>query len=106
VDTQGLWKRYLVETLEPDAHDSFFVWNFFDSVLQQKEGYSGYVFEDTAAELLDRDPVLRRAFEEARKQHPEWANDGAAALRWVYQHSPYMEASANRYHVYRTPVVR
>ena len=106
VDTQGPWKRYLVETLEPDAHDSFFVWNFFDSVLQQKEGYSGYVFEDTAAELLDRDPVLRKAFEEARKQHPEWANDGAAALRWVYQHSPYMEASANRYPVYRTPVVR
>lgn len=105
IATQGPWKRYLVETLEPDAHDSFFVWNFFDSVLQQKEGYSGYVFEDTAAELLERDPSLRRAFEAARQAHPEWQSDGDAALRWVYMHSPFMEASANRYPVYRTPAV-
>lgn len=106
VDTQGPWKRYLVETLEPEGHDSFFVWNFFDSMLQQKEGYSGYVFEDTAAALLERDPALRKAFAAAQQQHPEWATERGAALRWVYEHSPYMEASANRYPVYRTPAVR
>jgi hypothetical protein len=106
ISTDGPWKRYLVETLEPEAHDSFFVWNFFDSMLQQKEGYSGYVFEDTAAELLERDVALRAAFERARAEHPEWATDGDAALRWVYRHSPYMEASANRYPVYRTPAQR
>ena len=44
--------KYLLETLEPEAIDSFFNWNFFDTILQQKEGYSEYVFEDLAAELL------------------------------------------------------
>ena len=31
--------RFLVETLEPQATDSFFAWNFFDTILQQKEGF-------------------------------------------------------------------
>ncbi|MDP4600313.1 MAG: M14 family metallopeptidase, partial [Polaribacter sp.] len=29
--------RYLLETLEAEATDSFFNWNFFDTILQQKE---------------------------------------------------------------------
>jgi hypothetical protein len=37
-----------LETLEPEAVDSFFNWNFFDTMLQQKEGYSDYIFEDLA----------------------------------------------------------
>ena len=28
------------------------VWNFFDAALQRKEYYSGYVFEDTAEDML------------------------------------------------------
>ena len=31
-------KHYLLETLEPQAPDSFFNWNFFDSVLGKEEG--------------------------------------------------------------------
>ena len=50
--------RYLMETLEPQATDSFFAWGFFDSVLQQKEHFSDYVFEDLAADLLRHDPAL------------------------------------------------
>ena len=30
-------KHYLLETLEPQAPDSFFNWNFFDSVLGKEE---------------------------------------------------------------------
>ena len=40
--------RYLVEMLEPTGDDSFFAWNFFDAVLQQKEGYSDYRWDDLA----------------------------------------------------------
>jgi Zinc carboxypeptidase len=29
--------RYIMEMLEPTADDSFFAWNFFDAILQQKE---------------------------------------------------------------------
>ncbi|MGY0039706.1 hypothetical protein [Pedobacter sp. NJ-S-72] len=48
-----------METLEPQATDSFFNWNFFDSILDQKEHYSPYVFEDTAAGLLKITPILK-----------------------------------------------
>src|SRR5690606_9920063 len=45
--------RYIMETLEPDSEDSFFAWNFFDSVLMAKEGFSDYVFDDLAEEILN-----------------------------------------------------
>ena len=32
VPTSQFAKRYLLETLEPTAADSFFNWNFFDSI--------------------------------------------------------------------------
>ncbi len=43
VNTQQEEVRYILETLEPTAPDSFFNWNFFDTILQQKEGFSPYV---------------------------------------------------------------
>ncbi len=57
-------KRYLIETLEPTATDAFFAWNFFDGILQQKEGFSDYVFEDTAATILKNDPKLKAVLDE------------------------------------------
>ncbi len=93
--------RYLVETLEPQATDSFFAWGFFDSVLQQKEHYSNYVFEDLAAELLRRDPALRQGLDAAKQADPKLAADGPAQLDWVYRHSPYHEPGHNRYPVAR-----
>jgi Zinc carboxypeptidase len=94
-------KRYLVETLEPTAPDAFFAWNFFDGILQQKEYFSDYVFEDVAAKLLKDDPALKAELEEKRKQDPDFANNGAAQLDFVYRHSAYMEPGYLRYPVYR-----
>ena len=54
-------KRYLAEVFSSKAHDAFLVWNFFDAALQRKEYYSSYVFEETAEELLESDPLLRSA---------------------------------------------
>ncbi|SFP84034.1 Zinc carboxypeptidase [Hymenobacter arizonensis] len=93
--------RYLVETLEPQATDSFFAWGFFDSVLQQKEHFSDYVFEDLAADLLRRDPQLRERLEKLKKQDAAFAGNGAAQLEWVYLNSPHHEAGFNRYPVAR-----
>ena len=93
--------RYLVETLEPQATDSFFAWGFFDSILQQKEHFSAYVFEDVAADLLRRDPALRQRLEALKQQDAAFAADGAAQLEWVYQHSPHREAGYLRYPVAR-----
>lgn len=51
--------RFLVETLEPEAEDSYFAWNYFDAILGQKEGYSAYAFEDIAAEYLKKIPSCK-----------------------------------------------
>lgn len=97
--------RYLLETLEPQAVDSFFNWNFFDSVLQQKEGFSSYVFEDLAEELLASDEALRLAFENKKKEDPGFTSDSDAQLQWIYEHSPYHEFAHLQYPVYRLPAL-
>jgi hypothetical protein len=91
--------RLLMETLHPRASDSYFAWGFFDEVLQQKEYFSDYVFEDLAEEWLNRNPKVKLAFDEEKKKHPEWEKDGSAALWWVYTHSPYYEQTHKLYPV-------
>ncbi|MDF7811337.1 M14 family metallopeptidase [Hymenobacter sp. YC55] len=93
--------RFLVEMLEPQATDSYFAWGFFDSILQQKEHFSDYVFEDVAADLLRRDPALREQLEKQKQQDPALAKSGASQLEWVYRHSKYYEPTHMRYPVAR-----
>ncbi|MBC8045363.1 MAG: hypothetical protein H7Y00_01065 [Fimbriimonadaceae bacterium] len=93
--------RYIVETLEPEAPDSFFAWNFFDAILMQKEWFSDYVFEDIAAEVLKENPQIKTELENKKTSDPEFAKDARAQLTFVYQHSKYYEPSHNRYPVYR-----
>ena len=93
--------RYIVETLEPKGVDSFFKWNFFDTILQAKEHYSGYVFEDLAVELLKKDPDLRIKLDMKRKSDPEFAKSASAQLDFIYDNSPYREKEYLRYPVFR-----
>ena len=93
--------RYLVETLEPQGLDSFFNWGFFDSILQQKEYFSDYVFEDLAAALLQKYPQLRQEFEAWKKNNPEQAQSAQAQLDFIYRHSPHYEPSHLRYPIAR-----
>lgn len=101
INTQQSGVRYLLETLEPQGNDSFFVWNFFDSVLQQKEYFSAYVFEDLAKEILDKNPALKADFEKKKAADKKFADSGEAQLDWVYRHSDYYEQSHMEYPVYR-----
>ncbi|TRX61345.1 hypothetical protein FNH22_04625 [Fulvivirga sp. M361] len=93
--------RYLVETLEPEATDSFFSWNFFDTILQQKEGFSPYVFEEVAWHLLKNDAELKQAFEAKKKINSEFAENWYAQLDFIYKHSEYYEKAHLTYPVYR-----
>ena len=93
--------NYIVQTLEPQAPDSFFAWGFFDAILMQKEWFSDYVFEDIAAELLKTDPALKAKLTEKQKADPEFAASGWSQLRFVYENSIYHEKSQNRYPVGR-----
>ena len=102
VPTQQEGVKYLLETLEPEALDSFFTWNFFDAILGQKEYYSAYIFEDTAAELLKKDKALKAGLEARKAIDPAFAKDGKAQLDWVYENSPYFEGKTFRqYPIYR-----
>ncbi|QEC69525.1 hypothetical protein FRZ67_20280 [Panacibacter ginsenosidivorans] len=93
--------RYIVETLEPQADDSYFHWNFFDAILQQKEGYSDYRWEDVAADFLQQHPELRTQLEEKKRTDTAFAASSAAQLNFVYKNSPYYEPEHLRYPVYR-----
>ncbi len=93
--------RYIVEMLEPTGDDSFFAWNFFDAVLQQKEGYSDYRWDDLAAEVLKNNPALKAKLEEKKKADEKFAANGSAQLDFIYRNSPYYEPGHNRYPVYR-----
>ena len=93
--------RYIVETLEPQGVDSFFAWNFFDSVLSQKEHFSDYIFEDEAAKLLKLNPNLGRMLEEEKRKNPELSKSAGAQLNWLYLNSEYYEKTYMRYPVGR-----
>lgn len=101
IKTQQPSVKYLLETLEPQANDSYFVWNFFDSILQQKEYFSAYVFEDLAKQLLEKNPKLKSEFEKKKAEDPKFADSGEAQLDWIYRHSDYYEKSHMEYPVFR-----
>ena len=93
--------RYAVETLEPQGHDSFFRWGFFNSVLEKKEAYSDYVFEDHAVELLRDEPGLLVKFEAWKAAHPELLSNQAEVLDFIFANCQrYVEPEWRRYPVY------
>lgn len=93
--------RYVVEALEPKAMDSLFRWNYFDTVLQQKEYFSPYVFEKTAEKLLSEDRAVREEFAKRKQADPEFAGDRRAQLDFLYKRSGNYEKAHRRYPIAR-----
>lgn len=93
--------RYVVETLEPLAHDSFFRWGFFNSVLEKKEAYSDYVFEDEAEQLLLDEPELAAKFNEWKTANPALLSNQEAVLDFIFANcAKYREPEWRRYPVF------
>jgi hypothetical protein len=93
--------RFLIETLETGTDDSYFSWNFFDAILQQKEGYSNYRWEDVAATYLQEHPELRAELDAKKKADEKFAASANAQLDFVYKKSPYYEPAHMRYPVFK-----
>lgn len=93
--------RYIIETLEPQARDSFFRWNFFDSILDQREYFSPYIFEETADSLLQTDIELKKEFDEKKASDEEFAKNAYEQLKFIYERSPNFEADYRLYPVMR-----
>lgn len=93
--------RYIVETLEPLGDDSFFSWNFFDAILQRKEYYSDYRWEDVAAAYLKQHPEIRSQLEDKKKTDASFAASAQQQLYFVYTHSPHSEPGYMRIPVFK-----
>ena len=93
--------RYILETLEPKGVDSFFAWNFFDGILQQKEWFSSFSFEKTAQEILKDNSVLNESYEKKKKEDVDFAKSRDKQLYYIYTNSKYYEDSHNQYPVAR-----
>ncbi len=96
-----LHNRFLIESLEPTGEDSYFAWNFFDPILGQKEGFSDYVFEETATEFLKNNPDIKTKLDQRKGTDSAFAKSARAQLNFVYQNSPYYEPGHMQYPVFR-----
>jgi hypothetical protein len=93
--------EYLVQTLEPQGYDSFFSWNMFDEILFRNEYFSPYIFEETAWELIQSNEALAKEFNIKKKTDVSFAENPYQQLRFIYERSPWSEATYKRYPVYR-----
>lgn len=93
--------RYIMETLEPHAPDSYFAWNFFDGILMQKEYFSPYVFEDLAAKYLQENPQLKQDLDAKKKADEAFAKDAYAQLDFIYKNTAHYEYTHKMYPVGR-----
>jgi len=86
--------------LEPQSPDSLLQWGFFNPIFTRTEYIENYAVEPLAAQMLQENPKLQQAFNEALKDEA-FAADPKARLRWFYQRSPYFDDNYEKY-----PVVR
>jgi hypothetical protein len=93
--------KYLLEMFEPKAEDSFFRWNFFDNILDNREYFSSYGFEENALKYLEEHPEFKAEFLKAREQDPKLANNHRAQLAYIYNNTEWFEETARRYPVGR-----
>ena len=93
--------RYIIEMLEPAGDDSFFAWNFFDAILQQKEGYSDYRWEEIAADILKKNTTVQQKLADKKATDPKFAFDSKAILEFIYKNSAYYEKAHLQYPIYR-----
>jgi hypothetical protein len=89
--------KYILEMFEPKAADSFFRWNFFDNILDQREYFSSYGFEENALKYLNDHPDFKAKFQEKQKANPEFAKNHRAQLAYIYNNSEWAEKSWKRY---------
>jgi len=89
-----------IHLLEPDAPDSFMLWGFFSAIFEQKEYGEGYIVEKVAREMLEKNPELKKEFEEKLKDE-NFAKNPRARLNFFYERSPYFDKRIGLYPVGR-----
>ncbi len=93
--------RVIVHALEPRAPDSFLRWGLWNAVLERKEYAEDYVLEPLAHQMVEKNPALRREFEQRLKADSTFAASPTARRMFFYQRSPYYDQQYLRYPVAR-----
>jgi len=101
IKTGTRFDYFLASVLEPTGYDSYFAWGFFDSMLNQKEWFSDYVWEDRAYDILEKDSDLKKRFQDKKQSDTAFANSSWEQLYFIYKASPYFEESYMQYPVYK-----
>jgi hypothetical protein len=90
--------KYLLEMFEPKAPDSFFRWNFFDNILDQREYFSSYGFEENALKYLNDHPEFKAKFHESHANRIQHLLETTVLnLAWIYNNSEWLEKTWKRY---------
>lgn len=101
VPVKGRETAYIIQALEPQAPDSYFAWNMFDDILQSREYFSVFAFEDRAMHILDTTPGLREKLKQEIARNPKMAKNTYLQMQFIYRNSPYFEVTYKRYPVGR-----
>jgi hypothetical protein len=71
---------------------------FFRHYVTAKEGYSDYVFEDSATTILKENPKLKPNLSK-KQSDSKFMSNPEAQLDWIYKHSIYYEKAHLQYPV-------
>lgn len=93
--------RLAMNLLEPAAPDSVVRWGLMNSIFEQKEYASDYIFEPLAETMLTKDAKLKADFEAALAADPALARNPRARLLWLYKRSPFYEPDKDVYPILR-----
>jgi hypothetical protein len=84
-----------VNLLEPQAPDGLTYWNFFDTVLMQKEYGEDYVVEPLARKMLADNPALKKEFETKLAADSAFAKNPFARVNFFYTRSAWADPEQN-----------
>ncbi len=91
IETMQPAGRIIPHILEPKGNGSYLYWGFFDAVYEQKEYGESYVIEKIAREMLEKDPALKKEFEQKKLADTSFAKNPEQILNWFYNKSLYSD---------------
>lgn len=93
--------QLIVNQLEPLGTDSYFRWNFFDNIFENREWFYPHpVLEAKMVAYLEKHPEFRKDLDQAIADNPEMSNSRFAQMRFIYE-NVWANKWVNRYPVTR-----
>jgi len=93
--------QLIVNQLEPLGMDSYFRWNFFDNILENREWFSPHpVLEEKMVAYMEKHSEVRKMLEKAKSENPEMNKSRFAQMRYLYD-KVWINKWLNRYPVTR-----